>query len=323
MTLLRFGLIGLPNVGKSTIFNRLVQQELAQASNFPFCTIEPNIATVPVLDTKVEELGTISKSKNIVFSKLQCIDIAGLVKGASNNVGLGNQFLENIRQVDLMLQVVRLFEDTNIQHVHDKIDPISDIDLINTELILTDIDMCGKLLNHKKSTLLYTKTQREAVTKALKFLESGHLLSKYYDSFSQDELKFLKHKLLTIKPMVYLANGEPDDKFRSLQEQMGEDLLLFDPFDGDIHILLAQCYKKLDLISFYTTGPDESRSWSIMRGTKARKAAGEIHSDFEEKFIRALVISYEDFIGGARNYRVEGSDYIVQDSDICEFKVGR
>lgn len=320
---MKFGLVGLPNVGKSTLFNRIVQQEIAEASNFPFCTIEPNVATVEVFDSRVEELSKISKSKKTVFSKLQCIDIAGLVKGASENVGLGNQFLENIRQVDLIIHVVRVFKDEDIQHVNEKVDPISDIDLINTELVLADLEMCKKIINHKKSSVLYTKIQLNATNKAIEILNEGQLLSGSIDSFSQDEFKFLKSRLLTAKPMLYLANVDEESDLEPLKNVIKEEIIPFNPFEGDIQTILSASFKKLNLITFYTTGNDESRAWSIVNGSNARKASGEIHSDFEEKFIRASVIGYEDFIAGRKNYKIEGAEYIVKDGDICEFRIGR
>jgi ribosome-binding ATPase YchF (GTP1/OBG family) len=310
-------------VGKSTIFNKIVQQEIAQASNFPFCTIEPNIATIEVFDERVKELARISKSKKTVFSKLQCIDIAGLVKGASENVGLGNQFLENIRQVNLIIHVVRLFKDDDIQHINQKVDPVSDLELINTELILSDIEMCKKILNHKKSAILYSKTQLLATIKAADVLNQGILVSKSQDSFTQEEFKFLKYTLLTAKPMLYLANVDNESDLKSLRSIVTEEIIPLDPIHGEIQEILLASYKKLDLISFYTTGGDESRAWSVVKGSTARKASGQIHSDFEEKFIRASVISYEDFVVGRKNYRIEGAEYIIRDGDICEFRIGR
>jgi GTP-binding protein YchF len=325
MTLLRFGLVGLPNVGKSTIFNKIAKQELAQASNFPFCTIDPNVAVVPVWDPKVEKLSAISKSKKTVFSRLQCIDIAGLVKGASDNVGLGNQFLENIRQVELIWHVVRIFEDDNIQHVNNRIDPIDDIDTINTELILSDMDMCNKIMNHKKSSLLYKKNELDAIKKALSILEDGAMINSRLANFSVDDLKFINQKgLLTAKPMIYIGNMGGNSNIDELQRKLNVDIIPLRPMeDDDITNLIMESYKKLGLISFYTTGDDESRAWAIRSGTNARKAAGEIHSDFEQKFIRAAVMKYDDFVSGKRSTKTEGADYIVQDGDICDFRVGK
>jgi ribosome-binding ATPase len=323
---MKFGLVGLPNVGKSTIFNLIVGQELARASNFPFCTIDPNSAITQVMDEKIQKLGEISKSEKLVFPRLECVDIAGLVKGASQGAGLGNQFLSHIRQVDLILHVVRFFEDPDIQHVNNKVDPISDSSLINDELMIADIDMCEKILGNKKASKLYTPQQIKAMEKAMEVLNRSVPIRREKNLFTQDELKFINERgLITAKPMLYVANVDSYDE-KSLGK-FDSSIIKINPMDpaGSIDYLIGMSYKELGLITFYTTGPTESRGWSVKLGSQAKKAAGVIHSDFEKKFIAASVIKYDDFIDRSKSIkpRIEGANYLIQDGDICEFRVGR
>lgn len=326
---MKFGLVGLPNVGKSTIFNRIVGQEIAKASNFPFCTISPNSATAYVMDEKIKKLGEMSKSNNLVFPRLECVDIAGLVRGASSGAGLGNQFLSHIRQVDLILHILRCFPDDGIQHVDGRVNPIEDADLINTELILADIDLCSKILANRKTAKLYSNSQIMSLEKAMKVLEKDKLIVDEISNFTQDDLKFIEERgLITAKPMLYVANiGEEIDKSQiaELELRLRRPIVVIHPLgdQSEIDHLIQESYKALNLITFYTTGVTESRGWSILRGTNAKKASGAIHSDFEKKFIAASIIAYDDFVSGETKRRIEGAEYIVQDCDICEFRIGR
>jgi len=323
---MKFGLVGLPNVGKSTIFNLIAGQEIARASNFPFCTIDPNTAITQVIDEKIKRLGEISKSAQVIYPRLECVDIAGLVKGASEGAGLGNKFLSHIRQVDLILHVVRCFEDADIQHVNNKVDPEADSSLIGDELLLADIDMCEKLLENKKASKLYTPDQLKTLNKAMQLLSKSIPIRKEINSFTPDEVKFINEKgLITAKPMLYVANV--DSLEAELKANFDAPVIKINPMEpeGSIDYLIRMSYKELGLVTFYTTGPAESRGWSVKVGSPAKEAAGVIHSDFKKKFIAASVVKYEDFIsqGKAAKPRIEGANYLMQDGDICEFRIGR
>jgi ribosome-binding ATPase len=323
---MKLGLVGLPNVGKSTLFNKILGQEIAKASNFPFCTIEPNSAFAEVIDDQLTHLGEISASERVVYPRLECVDIAGLVKGASEGAGLGNKFLSNIRQVDLILHVIRCFNDDNIIHVNNKVDPIEDAKLIEMELILSDIDMCDKILSNRKFLSTFSKNEVATLEKAFALLKKDLFLRSQIDKFTEDEIKFIKDRgFITIRPMLYVANGSSNEDVESLKSQLGHEVVAIDASSesyDDVKNLVNVCHENLGLITFYTTGKKETRGWSIKKGVSAKKASAAIHTDFEKKFVAVKVSKYKDYILDKTQYETKGKDYIVQHADICDFKIG-
>jgi len=371
------GLVGLPNVGKSTLFNALVGRSLAQASNFPFTTIEPNIALVDMPDPRLAKLAQLHKSKNVRGQQIEFYDIAGLVKGASQGAGLGNKFLENIRSVSAIAQVVRCFNDPDIIHVHDSPDPIRDIKIIELELILADLQTCERRLAQKVKGLVGAaaeahSSEQRLLKEAKGALEAGlsarSLLLRGAIS-DTDLVHWERLQLLTQKPLLYVTNvGEIDaksgnDMTRSVEsfvkekaaknessaivccvsakieaelallessEDKREMLSAYGLNESGLDLIISSSAKLLGLQTFYTVGPQETRAWKIKVGSTAPQAAGVIHSDFEEGFIKAEVNSYDDVIKyggdeGARKAgvcRQEGKDYIVQDGDVMLFKAG-
>ena len=347
---MKCGIVGLPNVGKSTLFNALTLQSV-QSSNYPFCTINPNVGVVSVKDHRLDRISEIFKPEKVTPTTIEFYDIAGLVKGASKGEGLGNQFLSHIREVDIIIHVVRCFEDLNITHVSNTIDPIRDIEIINTELLLSDL----KVLETKLSKLTQKlkgdksiKLQVELIEELLLHVEEGKT-AKNFDKISDIEDVFL----LTSKPIIYLCNVDENKKFvdevkkkfgiyvlqicSKIEEEISkleEDekatyLKSMDITESGLDKLVMTSYKLLDLITFFTAGKKEVRAWSIAKNTNAPKAAGKIHSDFEKGFIRADKYHFNDLVtAGSENnvrlkglYRSEGRDYIVQDGDILFFKV--
>ena len=357
------GIVGLPNVGKSTLFNALSGNFNAQSENYPFCTIEPNKAIVPVYDERLEKLAKIGSSQNIIYNTIEIVDIAGLVKGASKGEGLGNQFLENIRNVDAIIHVVRCFEDKNILHVDGSVDPIRDAEVIETELLLSDVNTLEKKVQNlqKKSSKnnKESELELEVAKKLLEFVQKGNLLIDL--ELPEDELEVVrKMHLLTKKKMIYIANmseSEDDSYLKKILEfaknkdsfvipvsaKMESDMIGFDEaekkslLEGSLFAdlvlnnLIRGCYNALELITFFTVGEKEARGWSIKKGMLAPKAAAVIHTDFESGFIKAETVSYDDFIEHSGlnkakengKVRMEGKEYIVKDGDIFNFKVNK
>ena len=327
---LSVGIVGLPNVGKSTIFNALTAAG-AQSANYPFCTIEANVGIIPVVDPRLDRLARLAESKEKTYTDLKVLDIAGLVRGASKGEGLGNQFLANIRETDAILHVVRCFEDPNVVHVESTIDPARDIEIIETELLLADLEVLSKRADRvgKMARVGQKEAQvpMEAYRRAIDAVDNGKPLRAI--SFPDDQRKFIDEmNLLTMKPVLYVANvaesdlGKEPDHVRTVRrvaaEKGGEVVVICGELEAQIaqlppeerreflhHMgleeagldaLIRAAYKLLDLETFFTAGPKEARAWTIHRGATAPQAAGKIHSDFERGFIRAETISYDDYV---------------------------
>jgi len=327
---LSVGIVGLPNVGKSTIFNALTAAG-AQSANYPFCTIEPNVGIVPVADPRLLKLAALAESKQIVFTDLKVVDIAGLVRGASKGEGLGNQFLANIRETDAILHVVRCFEDSNVVHVEGSVDPERDIEVIETELLLADLDALQKRMDRvgrlARSGNKEAVQQMEAYSKAFAAVEKG--ISLRAVDFEEGEREALRElNLITSKPVLYVANiaenelGKETPLLQKVRQvaaaKRGEIVVICGELEAQIaqlpvderqpfleemglsepglNALIRAAYRLLDLETFFTAGPKEARAWTIERGAKAPQAAGKIHSDFERGFIRAETIAYDDYL---------------------------
>ncbi len=362
---MKLGIVGLPNVGKSTLFNSLTKAG-AESANYPFCTIDPNVGIVPVPDERLDVLTKMHKSLKTVPAVIEFVDIAGLVKGASKGEGLGNQFLSNIREVDAIVHVVRCFEDSNIIHVDGSIDPIRDIETINLELIFSDVEILERRIS---KTVRGAKNDKKlakelAFLEQLKeFLEQGKM-AKNYETEDEDELLWMgEYNLLTAKPVIYAANVCEDEladdaagndmvnKVRELAAEEGSEVFVIcaqieqeiaelddeerKEFLEDLGLsesglekLIKASYSLLGLISYLTSGEQETRAWTIKKGTKAPQAAGKIHSDFERGFIRAEVVSYDvlNELGSMLaakekgQVRSEGKEYVMQDGDVVLFR---
>jgi len=323
------GIVGLPNIGKSTLFNALTQSNLAEAANYPFCTIEPNIGKVPIRDQRLKQIASIANSERIIYNQLEFVDIAGLVKGASKGEGLGNKFLSHIREVDAIVHLLRCFIDDNINHVHDKIDPISDAEVVEMELILADIDSIEKRLPQmeKKAKLgdKELKAQLELMQEVLAVLKSGKPARSL--KYASEEMKLLQ--LLTTKPVMYVCNVEDknvisgnalsdkvkkmaeenESKFYCISAKLEADiatleseeeresfLLEFGLKESGLDSIARIMYEILEMITFFTVGPKEARAWPVKLGSTADQAAGVIHTDFAKGFIKAETISFEDYI---------------------------
>lgn len=335
---LSIGIVGLPNVGKSTLFNTLTKAGVTSA-NYPFATIDPNVGVVKVPDKRLDKLVEISGSKDKIPAVVEFYDIAGLVKGANKGEGLGNEFLGHIQETHAILHMVRVFEGRDVVHVEGETDPIRDIETIEDELILKDLEIVEKHIDNlegkAKTGDKDAKKELETLNKIRDVLLSGTPIASS-DIFIKDEVRgAAKHlQLLTIKKQLFLLNGEKSDISEEVKdkiEELGFDYIIADLAEGEaIPDIIKKAYEVLDLISFFTTGKKESRAWTIRRGAKAPEAAGAIHSDFEEKFIRAEVVSFKDLVeagswAGSRdngNLRVEGKDYVVEDGDVMLFRTG-
>tara|TARA_B110001452_G_scaffold165016_1_gene137746 strand:- start:14 stop:1084 length:1071 start_codon:yes stop_codon:yes gene_type:complete len=349
------GIVGLPNVGKSTLFNALTASKNAEAANFPFCTIDPNIGIVDVVDERLDQLSKLSNSKKKIYTNITFVDIAGLVKGASKGEGLGNKFLSHIREVDAIIHLVRCFESDKITHVNSKIDPVEDLETIKTEIILSDIDVIQKKLDKGKKKLLDEK-EIKILEDKLEQLNQGNDLK----TNDETENKFLSNLgLLSMKPKIIVCNVDEESlsngnsftesvKNKYLNEKviiicadiedqiMGLDNNEQETFMKEIGLnktglnqLIKEGYDLLNLDTFFTSGPEESRAWTVKKNTPAPKAASIIHTDFEKNFIRAETVTCEDFVkfGSAEKckengkLRIEGKDYIVKDGDVLYFRV--
>ena len=323
---LSIGIVGLPNVGKSTLFKIITKNDV-NIANYPFCTIDPNVGVVTVPDERLDKLAALSKSAKKIPAIVEFYDIAGLVRGAYKGEGLGNQFLSHIREVNAIVEVLRCFGGEEIIHVENSVDPLRDMEIINSELILKDLDTVEKRL--KKAEAESHSGSKEAiknvqVLKEIKArLDSGKLIMDFADQLIVKEMQ-----LLTAKKQLYLLNGQPDDipqKLKDAVKELGADYVIVDLVTAqEIPELITAAYKILNLISFLTTGEDETRAWTIEKGSKAPQSAGAIHTDFEKKFIRAEVINWQKLleVGGWTQaktkglIRAEGKEYVVQDGDV-------
>lgn len=362
---MKLGIVGLPNVGKSTLFNSLTKAG-AESANYPFCTIDPNVGVVPVPDKRLKLLGDLYHSKKVTPAVIEFVDIAGLVKGASKGEGLGNQFLANIREVDAIVHVVRCFEDENVIHVEGSVDPLRDIETINLELIFSDLEILERRIAKTARSAMNDKSLAKEldVLRELKVILEDGKLACTYENEDEDVMAFVNSlNLLTCKPVIFAANvGEEDladdgasnshvAAVREFAAENGSEVFIISAqieqeiaeLDDDekqeylealglsesgLDKLIAASYRLLGLISYLTSGEDETRAWTIKVGTKAPQAAGKIHSDFERGFIRAEVVNYQDLLDCGTYAKakekglvgLEGKDYVIKDGDVILFR---
>ncbi len=352
----RCGIVGLPNVGKSTLFNALTNSSKAQAENFPFCTIDPNIGVVPVPDKRVDKLVSISNSNKKIHTTISFVDIAGLVKGASKGEGLGNKFLSHIREVDAIIHMIRCFDSDDIQNVNPNVDPIRDLEIIETEMKLADLDSIEKRLD-KKNRKNMEENIFKILEKSRELINNDKDIQILKDEYEEKDLK--QCALLSIKPKLYICNvdeqsiekgneyskkfitkfgekntliisAEIEDQINQLEDDFEKEnyMKMIKMKETGLNNLIKKGYDLLSLETFFTSGPEETRAWTVTKNCTAPKAAGEIHTDFEKGFIRAETVSYNDFVenGGwlkskeSGKMRLEGKDYIVNDGDILNFR---
>ncbi len=349
------GIVGLPNVGKSTLFNALTNSSKAQAENFPFCTIDPNLGVVPVNDERLDSLSIISNSKKKIYSTISFVDIAGLVKGASKGEGLGNKFLSHIREVDAIVHMIRCFDSSDIQNVNTDVDPIRDLEIIETEMKLADLESIQKRLD-KKNKKNFSSEQIQLLETMLDYINNDKKLDEIYNLYEKKEI--LVSGLLTLKPKLFVCNVDEDsikngNKYtQKFIEQYGDkdtivisaeienqlnslsdqekvkymDMLGIE--EAGIKKLTKKGFNLLNLETFFTSGPEETRAWTINKNCLAPIAAGKIHTDFEKGFIKVETISYKDFIDNkgwvnsknSGKMRLEGKEYIVKDGDVLNFR---
>ena len=352
---LKCGIVGLPNVGKSTLFNALTNSNKAQAANFPFCTIDPNVGIVAVPDDRLDSLAKISKSKKVINTTISFVDIAGLVKGASKGEGLGNKFLSHIREVDAIIHMIRCFDSSDIQNVNSTVDPVRDLEIIETEMMLADLESIQKRLekNNKKNV---DKSIIKILENALDCISNDKDTSILKNQFDKKLLN--QSGLLSLKPKIFVCNVDEksvqsgNNYSKSFINKFGQEntLVISADIENQINeldiaerknymdmiglkstglsLLIQKAYNILGLETYFTSGPEETRAWTIQMNSTAPEAAGEIHSDFEKGFIRAETVSYDDFISNEGwvnsktngKMRLEGKDYIVQDGDILNFR---